>query len=346
MLLLNTILKRLASRPAAASIVMAAAVTLLACTANADPFAPNDLQAFVQKNCIDCHSPDNSEGDLNLSELSSKPLEGQHLAIWTKVHDRVAAGEMPPKSELTAEQKEAFTKDLFDRLVELDRRELASTGRAVWRRMNRYEYENTLRDLLGAPWLQIKGTLPEDGELKRFNKIGEALDVSHVNMARYMQAAESALRQVKARHTEKPEPKTRRYYAREQSSFNRKVHYTEFNRSPERATFPMIDYEADLKVLRDEKQPFSVGDADPELREREAFGVVASSYEPIETRFNAFKAPESGRYKLRFKGYTFWAGGEEKKWWRPDREKTLARSPFRTGGDLLSRSAASTAKAR
>ena len=83
----------------------------------------------------------------------------------------------------------------------------------------------------------------------------------------------------------------------------------------------MIDYEADLKVLRDEKQPFSVGDADPELREREAFGVVASSYEPIETRFNAFKAPESGRYKLRFKGYTFWAGGEEKKWWRPDREK-------------------------
>ncbi len=280
------------------------------------------LQTFVRSHCLDCHSADSSEGDLDLSELSSKPLEGQHLAIWTKVHDRVLAGEMPPKAELTAEQTLPFTTNLFTRLVELDKRELATSGRAVWRRMNRYEYENTLRDLLGAPWLQLKTMLPEDGEQKRFNKIGEALDVSHVNMARYMQAAEYALRQVKAQHTEKPEAKTDRYYAREQTSFTRKVHYTEFNRSPERATFPLIEYDADIAVLRDEKHPFTVGDKDAELREREAFGVVASSYEPIETRFNAFKAPEAGRYKLRFKGYTFWAAGEEKKWWRPDREKT------------------------
>ncbi|HUP81446.1 MAG TPA: DUF1592 domain-containing protein, partial [Pirellula sp.] len=114
---------------------------------------------------------------------------------------------------------------------------------------------------------------------------------------------------------------TKRFYAREQSGFNRKVRYSEFNRSPERATFPLIDYDADLEVLNDKDKPFSVGETDPEKREREAFGVVASSYEPIEPRFNGFKAPESGRYKLRFKGYTFWATGEEKKWWRPDREK-------------------------
>ncbi len=282
----------------------------------------NNFQTFVHSHCVDCHSADNAEGDLDLSELTAGPLDAKHLAIWTKVHDRVVAGEMPPKSALKAEQTEPFTRELFDRLVELDRQELAATGRAVWRRMNRYEYENTLRDLLGAPWLQLKTILPEDGELKRFNKIGEALDVSHVNMARYMQAAEHALRQVKPQHTEKPDAKTRRFYAREQTSLNRKVHYTEFNRSPERATFPLIDYDADVKVLRDAKQPFTVGDSDSELREREAFGVVASSYEPIETRFNAFKAPEAGRYKLRFKGYTFWAEGEEKKWWRPDREKT------------------------
>ena len=44
--------------------------------------------------------------------------------------------------------------------------------------MNRYEYENTLRDLLGAPWLQVKEMLPEDGLAHRLNKSGEALDVS------------------------------------------------------------------------------------------------------------------------------------------------------------------------
>ncbi len=320
---------------------------LYPCAAKAEE-ANVGLRSFIQDNCLDCHSADSAEGDLDLSELAQRPLATEDLALWIKVHDRVEAGEMPPKNApeksrtpestagettvgkveqqssraLSLEQTQPFTAELFARLVELDRQELATTGRAVWRRMNRYEYENSLRDLFDAPWLQLKIILPEDGELNRFNKIGEALDVSHVNFARYMQAADYALRQVTAKHLHQPETKVQRYYAREQSSFNRKVRYTEFNRSPERATFPLIDYDADLPVLNDKTQPFTCGDSDPELREREAFGVVASSYEPIETRFNSFKAPEAGRYKLRFKGYTFWVAGEEKKWWRPDREKT------------------------
>jgi hypothetical protein len=160
--------------------------------------------------------------------------------------------------------------------------------------LNRYEYENTLRELLDAPWLQLKTMLPEDGELFRFNKVSEALDVSHVNMARYMQAADYALRQVISDRPDAPASKITRYYAREQASFNRKTHYTVFNRSPERAVFPLIDYAPDLAVLRDDKHPFTVGEANPEQREREAFGVVASSYEPIEPRFSEFKAPRSG----------------------------------------------------
>jgi hypothetical protein len=142
-----------------------------------------------------------------------------------------------------------------------------------------------------------------------------------VNFARYLQAADYALREVISQDFEPPERKTIRYYAREQASFSRRVHYTNFNRSPERATFPLIAYEADLDVLRDPARPFTVGDHDPVKRELEAFGVVASSYEPIEVSFSSFMAPRSGRYKLRFKGYTFWAAGEETKWWRADRER-------------------------
>lgn len=282
----------------------------------------SQLRAFVHSHCLECHSGETTEGNLDLSELAAHPIDSERLGVWIKVHDRVAAGEMPPRTNALAnEPRDAFTRMLFDHLVAADRQELANTGRSVWRRMNRYEYENSLRDLLDAPWLQLKTMLPEDGEMKRFNKLGEALDVSHVNMARYMQAAEYAVRQVHAQLSHRSAT-VQRYYAREQSSFNRKVHFNEFNRSADRATFPLIDYEADLRVLRDKNEPFSVGEKDPEMREREAFGVVASSYEPIETRFNAFKAPAAGRYKLRFKGYTFWSSGEDVKWWRPDREKT------------------------
>ena len=283
--------------------------------------APASVIKFIRQHCVDCHSADSPEGGLNLVSLSEQSMTDSAFDVWTKVHDRVIAREMPPKSKLSDEEIRPINNVLFDNLVELDRLELASSGRSVWRRMNRYEYENSVRQLLNAPWLQLKTVLPEDGELQRFNKIGEALDTSHVNLARYMQAADYALREVTAKTLAPPEKSIRRFYAREQRSFSGKVRFTEFNRSPERATFPLIDYEADLEVLNDKDVPFTVGDSDPAKRESEAFGVVASSYEPIEPRFSSFKAPESGRYRLRFKGYTFWAAGEEKKWWRPDREK-------------------------
>src|SRR4030095_5243037 len=58
---------------------------------------------------------------------------------------------------------------------------------------------------------------------------------------------------------------------------------------------------------------------EPAMREREAVGTVASSYEPFELRFSEFKTPRAGRYKLRFRGYSVWVGpGPEKTWWRPN----------------------------
>ncbi len=279
------------------------------------------VRKFIQDQCIDCHSTDSPEGGFDLTSYANKEPTQQDLDIWIKIHDRVVAGEMPPKSKLTKEQIHPILKTLFDQIVAIDRQSVIPTGRSVWRRMNRYEYENSLRDLLNAPWLQLKTILPEDGEQQRFNKIGEALDTSHVNLARYMQAADYALREVAANKPEAPERKVTRYYAREDGGFKGKLRFSEFNRSPERAVFPLIDYEADLDALDPDKPRFTVGDSDPQQRERESFGVVASSYEPIELRFSAFKAPMAGRYILRFKGYTFWAAGEEKKWWRPVREK-------------------------
>ncbi len=290
-------------------------------------FETDRLASQLRESCLDCHSGAEPEGDFDLAPITAR-LESQgepdasDLTIWIKVHDRVDAGEMPPEGGLPDKARDQFLKPLRNRLIELDRQQIENEGRAIWRRMNRHEYENSMRDLLHAPWLQLATMLPEDGELHRFNKLGEALDVSHVNFARYMQAADYALREVMTKKTVRPEQQIVRYYAREQNSFNRRVHYTVFNRSPERATFPLLGYDADLDVLRNSETPFTVGDNDPGKRELEAFGVVASSYEPIEIRFSSFEAPRSGRYKLRFKGYTFWAEGEDKKWWRPDREKT------------------------
>lgn len=283
------------------------------------------LSQTFSDQCIDCHLGPESEGNFDLEPFVESLQRGQKLQeedreIWIKIFDRVDLGEMPPEGGLAKDQRDLFVSTLRGPLTRLDRRQAAVEGRAVRRRMNRYEYENSVRDLLGAPWLQLASILPEDGELHRFNKLGEALDVSHVNFSRYMQAADYALREVIAHETSRPEIKSIRFYAREQPSFNRRVHFTVFNRSPERATFPLLDYAADLSVLNNPDHPFTVGAEDPETREREAFGVVASSYEPIEIRFDSFEAPRSGRYKLRFKGYTFWAAIGQKSRRRASRE--------------------------
>ncbi len=280
-----------------------------------------DIQPILQKYCLDCHDAESKKGGLDLSSLSSDLADSRTFERWVAVHDRVASGEMPPpkKARPSSAEQKRLQSALSNALTDADKLRAEQSGRAVMRRMNRYEYENSLRDLLGAPWLQIKDMLPEDGEAHRFNKVGEALDVSHVQMARYLAAADYALREVIATSMTPPKPEVVKHYARDQRYLARRMTYSVFNRSPERATFAIIDFKADVPVVEG-KAPVTVGPDNPEMREREAFGVVAGAYEPIEPKFDNFRAPQSGHYKLRFNGFTFWAGPDStNRWWRPSR---------------------------
>ena len=173
-------------------------VLLAVATPRADAAAlrASDRQ-FIEKHCFECHDAEVKKGGLDLTALRFNPANSTNFSSWVLVHDRVSNGEMPPKKKARPETAdlESFTKSLSSSLVSAERTRLAKEGRATQRRLNRYEYENALRDLLHAPWLQIRDALPEDGEAHRFNKVGEALDMSHVQMARYLSAAEYGLRQ-------------------------------------------------------------------------------------------------------------------------------------------------------
>src|SRR3954465_6074970 len=183
------------------------------------PPAP-DLSGFIQKYCVECHDAETKKGGLDISATKFEVANPTNFAKWVLIHDRVVDGEMPPKKKPRPESTdlENFTGALASSLTAAEKERL-SEGRATQRRLNRYEYENALRDLLKAPWLQIRDSLPEDGEAFRFNKVGDALDVSHVQMARYISAAEYALRQVMAPQAEQPKPQIQRYYTRDQRSF-------------------------------------------------------------------------------------------------------------------------------
>ena len=282
-------------------------------------------KGFIDAYCIDCHDGESRKGGLDLSSLKFDPHDPASFAQWVKIHDRVRDHEMPPQKKKQPGQDDArsFLKAIAEPLIAVDRANERLEGRSTLRRLNRYEYENTLRDLLDAPWLQVKDMLPEDGEMDRFNKVGDAMDVSHVQMSRYLQAADYALREVIAPRVQKPASTVVRYYARQCGAFTGKMKFTQFNRSPERSTFALLGSQAQPEVML-EKAPITVGDKDPQTRDREAMGVVASSYEPLELQFDKFRAPRSGRYILRLAGYTFWAApGQGPRWWIPDRNKTF-----------------------
>ncbi len=83
--------------------------------------------------------------------------------------------------------------------------------------------------------------------------------------------------------------------------------FNQFNTAPERATFPVLGTAAQPDV-RARKAAMTVGAADPTARVLEGVGLVHGAYEPVEPKFDQFKAPVSGRYKLRIQALTVWVG--------------------------------------
>jgi mono/diheme cytochrome c family protein len=290
-------------------------------------FPEADALAFIDRHCSTCHNDVDREGGLDLTSLKYAPEDPENFLTWIKVHDRVQAGEMPPKEKRRPEAAATagFVKSLDAALVAADEQAIAQAGRAVDRRLNRTEYENTLRDLFQAPYLLIQEKLPEDGIAASFNKVSRALDVSYVHLAQYMSAAEYAMKQVITTKFVQPETRTTRNWARNNFRFSNQ------GGNPNKGRFPVLDHGPDLEVMMTGtgpeggyrlansgpafefggpgRQPLFAGDANPARRDKEAMGFTSSHYRTgMQTEWNEWQAPVTGRYHIRLSGYTIWVG--------------------------------------
>ncbi len=270
---------------------------------------PARIPQFIEQHCAGCHDDLEMKGDLDLWSLAEQPITPDTLQTWIKAHDRAQAGEMPPKEKRRPGESHLseFLELVSGEIIDTEQEMQADIGRSVKRRLNRYEYENSVRGLLSLPYLKIKDSLPEDRVAYGYNKSGEALDVSHVQLARYLRTAESALREAVITQVEEPEPLRRRYYSWDQLKFTRG------NGPPIRKTYPVLGYELrnDLNIKRTDKQgkwirPLPGDHSDPARKDEEAVIKVMSTYEHVEIQFDEFRAPVSGRYRLKFAGYTVW----------------------------------------
>lgn len=151
------------------------------------------VRPLLTKHCVACHGPQKQEGDLRVDELSTT-FDEAGAARWLKVLERVESGEMPPagKPRPNVDEVAALGTSIRDRLRATTAARRAAEGRVVLRRLNRIEYQNTIRDLLGIH-VNLLEQLPADGAANGFDNAGAALHTSSFLMERYLEAADTAL---------------------------------------------------------------------------------------------------------------------------------------------------------
>ncbi|MFY9255270.1 MAG: DUF1592 domain-containing protein, partial [Fuerstiella sp.] len=184
----------------------AVCLLLLLCTSRlTGAELPAPLGELIRQTCVDCHDGAAAEGGLDLTSLAFTLDDRELRERWILIHDRVKSGEMPPdESSLSDGDRQSLVKTLHDLVAKADREDVMANGRGPLRRLNRDEYEQNLRDILKMPLLDIRDMLPEDREAHRFNKTAAALDMSRVQLAAYLDAADAALRQAMASGPEPP----------------------------------------------------------------------------------------------------------------------------------------------
>jgi hypothetical protein len=148
---------------------------------------------FFEAHCTSCHDASLKKGGLDLTALKNDLANPENFARWLKIHNRIESGEMPPRKKPPAAEKAAALKALHDLLVKAEATKRAGEVRTGVRRLTRTEYENTVRDLLDLPGIPLQGELPADGSAHGFDNNSDALDISHVNLAKYLEAADRAL---------------------------------------------------------------------------------------------------------------------------------------------------------
>ncbi len=151
---------------------------------------PERVDRFFARHCYACHGAEESKGDLRLDRLSRDASDPEAAQVWSLVWQRLHDGEMPPAERPRPDRAEAT--EVLRWVAERTRAAARSSG---LRRLNRIEFENTLRDLFDLPALDVQNLLPPDVSSQGFDKEADALGISHVQIAGYLAAAEEALDQ-------------------------------------------------------------------------------------------------------------------------------------------------------
>jgi hypothetical protein len=153
---------------------------------------PKTAIPFFEKFCITCHQGESAPGGIDLKKLRDAKAAMANRAAFDFIAERIKSGSMPPPGapQPTAAQRDAALTSI-QRLFAQAPPPPPDPGRVTIRRLNRLEYDNTVRDLLGIE-TGFSADFPNDDVGYGFDNIGDVLTLSPLLFEKYLNAAEKA----------------------------------------------------------------------------------------------------------------------------------------------------------
>ncbi len=239
---------------------------------------------LLEAQCGSCHSGESAAGNLDLSQLSADLHQPENHDQWIRIFDRIQKGQMPPAD---AERNESQLAELLlllgSVLQAADEQAIRIEGRGPLRRLTRMEYEQTLRDRLQLPALDVRDLLPEEGRLHGFRRATMALDLSRVQLEGFLTAAQTALQQAEV-HTALP---------------NEAIVYQVEGTALFSADNTFGGREA-MFFARDDVAVAGDQLTDPATESPLELALFRSAHWPYYGYPRGFRAPKTGRYRVQF----------------------------------------------
>lgn len=154
------------------------------------PTFESTVLPVLSRNCAMCHNDRAASGGLNLNLYATAASLASQRDGWERILQRLRTGDMPPKGapRPTAAQMSALIGLVQREFERADRLVKPDPGRVTARRLNRVEYSNTVRDLLGVDYAAQRD-FPTDDSGHGFDNIGDVLTTSPLLMEKYVNAA-------------------------------------------------------------------------------------------------------------------------------------------------------------
>lgn len=152
---------------------------------------------FLKSYCVQCHGPDEKKGEVILESISGEMLSGQDRETWELILDALRHNEMPPDEAMdrpTESERLAVVSWIESELNNSITKEDNKKGSVSVRRLTNFEYENTMRDLLGFD-LKLSEDLPADPiKPYHFNNNAGMMMIGPDQLIRYKEAARKVMR--------------------------------------------------------------------------------------------------------------------------------------------------------